>query len=307
MSTAATTTFPYPFYQVDVFTDKSYLGNPLAVVVVLDPALPVPTTAQMASFANWTNLSETTFLLPPTDPSKADYSVRIFTPTAELPFAGHPTLGTCRTFLEHTGVAINEPKKIVQECGVGLVELLVLQDGSISFVAPPLSKTGPVEEHAVKVVCDAMGIDRSDVVDTQWIVNGPTWFALLLKDVETVIKAKRIPTAQSKQYNFGIIGEYPAQYRQNPQDPLFEVRTFPHALADDEDPVTGSFNAGMAQWLIGTGVAPACYVASQGTAMGRQGRVMVKRDDSDVSIDEKERKLWIGGHSVFCIKGTVQI
>ncbi|KAF9908067.1 hypothetical protein BX616_000258 [Lobosporangium transversale] len=294
----------FPFYQVDVFSDKAYLGNPLAVVVALDPSLPRLTTEQMARFANWTNLSETTFLLPPTDPTKADYSIRIFTASTELPFAGHPTLGTCQAFIEHTG---STKKTIVQECGAGLIELQVSADGAIAFVAPPLTKTGTVEEEKVEIACKAMRIRREDVLETQWIVNGPHWFALLLKDVETVMKAERRPIEESKQLEFGIIGKYPEEQRQNPQDPLFEVRTFAHADGVDEDPVTGSFNAGMAQWLIGRGLAPASYVASQGTALGRRGRIVVRRDDSDTSLDEKDRKLWIGGHSVTCIKGNVQI
>ncbi|KAF8926689.1 hypothetical protein EDD21DRAFT_379303 [Dissophora ornata] len=302
MSTAS-----YPFYQVDVFTDKGYLGNPLAVVVVLDPTLPVPTEKQMAQFANWTNLSETTFLLPPTDPSKADYKVRIFTPASELPFAGHPTLGTCRVFLDHTAGASassknNESRKVVQECGVGLVELQVSPDSSIAFAAPPLSKTGAVEEDKVEIACQTMGIARSEVLDTQWIVNGPEWFALLVKDTETVLRAKRNPTTESKNLKWGIIGAYPQDQRKDlTKDPLFEVRTFPHGVGVDEDPVTGSFNAGMAQWLIGTGKAPTSYIASQGTAMGRRGKIVVKRDDND------SEKVWIGGHSVVCIKGVVQI
>ncbi|KAF9345396.1 hypothetical protein BGX34_004803 [Mortierella sp. NVP85] len=305
MSTSTT----YPFYQVDVFTDKGYRGNPLAVVVVLDPALPIPTTEQMRQFANWTNLSETTFLFPPLDPG-ADYRVRIFTPSTELPFAGHPTLGTCKAFLEHTGAANHKGshnKKIVQECGVGLVELLVSEDGSIAFAAPPLSKKGPVEEDKVQVVCHAMGINREDVLASQWIVNGPHWFALLVKDAQTVIKANSRPTEQSKQFEFGIIGEYPSDLRQNPQDPLFEVRTFPHVDGIDEDPVTGSFNAGAAQWFIEMGKVPASYIVSQGTVMGRQGRISVKRDDSNMTIDERERRVWIGGSTVICIRGTVEI
>ncbi|KAF8955818.1 hypothetical protein BGZ46_002539 [Entomortierella lignicola] len=300
-------TVTYPFFQVDVFTDKSYQGNPLAVVVVLDPAIPVPTDQQMAQFANWTNLSETTFLLPPTDPSKADYRVRIFTPASELPFAGHPTLGTCQVFLNHISATIDKPRKVVQECGVGLVELLCSQDGSIAFVAPPLSKTGVVEENKVLIACHAMGIDRQEILETQWIVNGPDWFALLVKDSETVLRAKSTPTEESRTIDFGIIGAYPEHQRKSPNDPLFEVRTFPHALMADEDPVTGSFNAGMAQWLIGAGLAPPSYVSSQGTAMGRKGRISVRRDDTDSSIAEKDRKIWVGGNTVVCIQGTVQI
>ncbi|KAF9978759.1 hypothetical protein BGZ73_000406 [Actinomortierella ambigua] len=298
----------YPFYQVDVFTSEGYYGNPLAVVVALDPSLPVPTTEQMARFANWTNLSETTFLLPPTDPNKADYHVRIFTPTTELPFAGHPTLGTCSVFLQHTKVQ-SFPRKVVQECGVGLVELNATTSTNIAFVAPPLAKTGPVDEAVIKTVCGAMGLDpKQDVLDSQWIENGPGWFALMVKDVETVMRAKRTMTEQSKLYEWGIIAKYPENgASRKPEDPLFEVRTFPHADNIDEDPVTGSFNAGMAQWLIGTGVAPPSYVSSQGTAMGRRGRILVRRDDSDTSLPENKRKIWIGGETTHCIQGVVRI
>ncbi|KAG0028891.1 hypothetical protein BGZ81_004351 [Podila clonocystis] len=262
----------YPFYQLDVFTDKAYYGNPLAVVVALEPSAPVPTDAQMAHFANWTNLPETTFLLPPTDPTKADYKVRIFTPACELPFAGHPTLGTCRAFLEYTKDQDRnnnsnknnndsqdgeggETRTIIQECGVGLVELLLtVSDNKLAFVAPPLTKSGTVEAEHVKVACDAMGLDyRTDVLDTQWIVCGPEWFALILKDTETVLKASCLPTK----------------------------------------------DAGMAQWLIGTGQAPPNYVASQGTVMNRKGKIYVDRSISG--------KIWIGGQTVICIRGTVVI
>ncbi|KAF9335706.1 hypothetical protein BGZ91_010390 [Linnemannia elongata] len=299
----------YPFYQLDVFTDKGYLGNPLAVIVALDPALPIPNDEQMQKIANWTNLSETTFLLPPTDPSKADYKVRIYTPVEELPFAGHPTIGTCRTFLEHTqgGVQQAKGKKVVQECGVGLVNLLVAEDGSIAFTAPPLSKTGPVEEEKVLVACKAMGIAREDVIDTQWVINGPHWFALQLKDVTTVLNASRIPNQESKKIKFGVVGLYSPQERQSADAPFCEIRAFPHSVNVDEDPVTGSFNAGVAQWLIGKGVAPAHYVASQGQAMGRRGRVVVHRDDSDLTLEVSKRPIWIGGESVICVRGTIQI
>ncbi|KAG0240410.1 hypothetical protein BGW41_007018 [Actinomortierella wolfii] len=256
----------YPFYQVDVFSKKPYYGNPLAVVVALDPSLPVPTTEEMARFANWTNLSETTFLLPPTHPTKADYRARIFTPRGELPFAGHPTLGTCSVFLNHLGSdaekgkPYEQPRKVVQECGVGLVELRAKSSTEIAFAAPPVMKEGPVEASTVQIP-----------------------------------------------YEFGIIGKYPSDTVKKPDDPLFEVRAFPHADLIEEDPVTGSFNAGMAQWLIGNGVAPPKYVASQGTVMGRGGRVLVERDDSDASVPEGERKIWIGGEIHFCIEGSVTI
>ncbi|KAF8935773.1 hypothetical protein BGZ47_009787 [Haplosporangium gracile] len=304
---AASTTSTYPFYQIDVFTDKGFLGNPLAVIVALDPSLPTPTDDQMSRVANWTNLSETTFLLPPSDPTKADYKVRIFTPNVELPFAGHPTIGTCRAFLEHTR---SKKKHVVQECEVGLVELQVADDGSIAFTAPPLCKTGPVKEETVRVVCESMGIARDDVLDTQWVVNGPYWFALLLKDVETVLKASRIPTPASKQFEFGIVGKYPTAEGQDKGDgssPFFEIRAFPHLDLIDEDPVCGSFNAGVAQWLIGNGVAPASYVASQGLAMGRRGRIVVHRDDSDLSLEASKRAVWVGGQTVICIQGAIQV
>ncbi|KAG0229279.1 hypothetical protein BGW42_001673 [Actinomortierella wolfii] len=302
----------YPFYQVDVFSKKPYYGNPLAVVVALDPSLPVPTTEEMARFANWTNLSETTFLLPPTDPTKADYRARIFTPRGELPFAGHPTLGTCSVFLNHLGSdaekgkPYEQPRKVVQECGVGLVELRANSPTEIAFAAPPLMKEGSVEASVVQIVCKSMGIDpEKDVIDSQWITNGPAWFALLLKDVDTVLRAKSIMTEESKPYEFGIIGKYPSDTVKKPDDPLFEVRAFPHADLIEEDPVTGSFNAGMAQWLIGNGVAPPKYVASQGTAMGRGGRVLVERDDSDASVPEGERKIWIGGEKLIVSIGFI--
>ncbi|KAF9920999.1 hypothetical protein FBU30_009021 [Linnemannia zychae] len=283
----------FPFYQIDVFTDKGFLGNPLAVIVALDPTLPTLTHEQMSQIASWTNLSETTFLLPPSNP-KADYKVHIYTPNYELPFAGHPTLGTCRVFLEHTR---SVKKNIVQECGVGLVEIKVLDDdGSIAFTAPPLIKTGPVEEETVVTVCETIGIARDDVLDTQWIVNGPEWFALLVKDAETVLKASRIPTVASKKFEFGIVGKYPdVEVNKDKDSPCFEIRAFPHKDQIDEDPVCGSFNAGVAQWLIGNGVAPASYVASQGLAMGRRGRIVVRRDDSDLSLQATKRPIWVGG------------
>ncbi|KAK3835026.1 MAG: antisense-enhancing sequence [Linnemannia gamsii] len=311
MAISPSTTFP--FYQIDVFTSKGFLGNPLAVIVALDTTLPVPSNDQMQQIASWTNLSETTFLLPPTDPSKADYRVRIFTPNCELPFAGHPTIGTCRGFLEYTR---SEKKTIVQECEAGLIELKVSEsDGSIAFVAPPLRKTGPVEEETVKAVCESMGIAREDVLDTQWVVNGPHWFALLLKDAETVLKASRIPTVESKKFEFGIVGKYPSTAasgagqndKKDGDSPFFEIRAFPHVDLIDEDPVCGSFNAGVAQWLIGNGVAPPSYVASQGLALGRRGRIVIHRDDSDLSVQESKRAVWVGGQTVICIKGTIQV
>ncbi|KAG0289004.1 hypothetical protein BGZ98_004020, partial [Dissophora globulifera] len=308
MSFAPTT---YPFYQVDVFTDKAYYGNPLAVVVLLDTSLPVPTDAQMARFANWTNLSETTFLLPPTDPSKADYKVRIFSPTSELLFAGHPTLGTCRIFLEYTKdkttysnssskvqeATTTTTRTIVQECRVGLVELLYnTQNDTLAFVAPPLLKSGSVDPQLIQIACDTMGLDpKTDILDSQWIVCGSEWFALVVKDRDTLMRANSSPTEQSKKLKFGVIARYSQDQIHDPStDPLFEVRAFPHVSNVTEDPVCGAFNAGMAQWLIGSGLAPPSYVSSQGTAMDRQGRIYVSRDETG--------KIWIGGQTVICVQ-----
>ncbi|KAG0240411.1 hypothetical protein BGW41_007019 [Actinomortierella wolfii] len=313
-------TIEYPFYQVDVFTDEGYYGNPLAVVVALDPALPVPDDEAMLRFARWTNLSETTFLLPPTDPSTADYRVRIFTPAGELPFAGHPTLGTCKVFLLHNDRSvISDHLNIVQECSIGLVRIRVSPGSAkgsketISFIAPPLLKSGTVEGENVEIACDAMGLDMAtDVLDSQWIVTGSQWFALLVKDVETVMRAKRTPTEQSKRLKFGIIARYQstestAAHTGSGEQPLFEVRTFPHAGNIEEDPITGAFHAGMAKWLIGKGLAPPRYIVSQGTALGRRGRVLVECDDTDLSKPESLRDIWIGGKVVPCIQGNVRM
>jgi PhzF family phenazine biosynthesis protein len=273
-----------PFNQVDVFATAPYKGNPVAVV--LDGAR--LTTAEMQAFAHWTNLSETTFVLPPTA-QDADYQVRIFTPTSELPFAGHPTLGTCHAWLS----ALGQPKQrgvIVQQCGAGLIPVHQTT-GGLAFAAPPLIRSGPVEESVVEHIADVLGIRRADILDAEWVDNGPGWVAILLKSAEAVLKLR----PGFVDLDLGVVGPYPAG---SPQ--AFEVRAFfPKDGSTVEDPVTGSLNASLAQWLIRTGRATAPYVVSQGTALGRSGRVHITCDP--------EGKLWIGGGTVTCIAGYVEL
>ena len=269
------------FRQIDVFTDVGYLGNPLAVVVDGTDL----STEQMQQFANWTNLSETTFLLPPTDPA-ADYQVRIFTPVLELPFAGHPTIGSCRVWLD-TGGAPARPDVIVQQCAAGLISLR--RDGQrLAFAAPPLRRSGPVDQQTLAQLIQALGIRPSDVVDSAWIDNGPGWVGVLLASAERVLAVKPAFAAM----DIGVVGPYP------PGAPhALELRAFfPKDGVLLEDPVTGSLNASVAQWLLGSGRVQTPYIASQGTAIGRAGRVHVAVADNEI---------WIGGDTVTCISGTV--
>jgi PhzF family phenazine biosynthesis protein len=272
------------FRQVDVFTDTPYLGNPVAVVLGADGV----SDEQMQSLARWTNLSETTFVLAPRD-SSADYRVRIFTPGNELPFAGHPTLGTCHAWLEAGGRPA-KPDVIVQECGAGLVSIRRTEAG-LAFAAPPLLRGGPVDEAVTARVVKALNIAPSDIVDIQWADNGPGWVAVLLASADAVL-AVRPGTVD---LDIGIAGLYPAG---SPQ--AIEVRAFsPQVGSGVEDPVTGSLNASLAQWLLGTGRVTAPYVAGQGTALGRRGRVHVSTDG--------DGQVWVGGGSVTCVTGTVRL
>jgi PhzF family phenazine biosynthesis protein len=272
------------FRQVDVFTDVPYLGNPLAVVLDADGL----SDEQMARFANWTNLSETTFVLPPRD-AAADYRVRIFTPSGELPFAGHPTLGTCHAWLAAGG----QPKVeglVVQECGAGLVP--VRQDGDgLAFAAPPLLRSGPVAEDLADRIAGILRIRRDEIVDLQWADNGPGWIAVLLASADAVLAVRPGLVALM----IGVVGPYPAG---SPQ--AVEVRAFfPQNGSTVEDPVTGSLNASVAQWLLGSKHVTAPYIASQGTAIGRRGRV-------HISLDELGQ-VWVGGQTTTCVTGTVHI
>lgn len=273
------------FTQLDVFTATPLKGNPLAVVHDAEGL----SDAQMAAFARWTNLSETTFLLPPTDPA-ADYRVRIFTPDRELPFAGHPTLGSCHAWLAAGGAAKRDGE-VVQECGVGLVR--IRRDGTrLAFAAPPLRRSGPVDAATLDHIARSLRVKRSAIRAAHWVSNGPHWVAALLGSRDEVLALKPDFAAMGE-LELGVVAPCDAGH-----DAQFEVRAFVPTLGVQEDPVTGSLNAGLAQWLIGAGLAPARYVAAQGTAMGRAGRVFVERLGDDT---------WIGGDSVIVVRGEVTL
>jgi PhzF family phenazine biosynthesis protein len=275
---------PRPITYVDVFTDEPYRGNPVAVVHDATGL----STEDMRRFANWTNLSETTFLLPPTEPG-ADYLLRIFTPSAELPFAGHPTLGSCHAWLAAGGTPAADGE-VVQQCAAGLVKIRRGAD-RLAFAAPPLVRSGPVESDLLADVVAALGVEPSAVVDSAWVDNGPGWLAVLLASAEEVLAVRPSYINQ----DIGVVGGYPAG---SPE--AYEVRAFfPVGTELREDPVTGSLNASVAQWLLGSGRASAPYVAGQGTALGRAGRAHVSRDDDGT--------IWIGGGTVTCVEGEVQL
>lgn len=360
MTTAVHTTPPLrqrPFMQVDVFTAVPYLGNPLAVVLdgtgLSDEA--------MQSFARWTNLSETTFVLPPTPAGRAagaDYRVRIFTPGCELPFAGHPTLGTCHAWLAHggqpqaTGPA-GEIIEVRQECAVGVVALRPLAGGTtasatesatgsssgpattsspverpastvrMAFAAPPLTRSTPEAAHLAQVLA-ALGLQPAQVLAAQSLNNGPEWLGLLLDSPDTVLALSPDHAAlRALNQKVGVAALQPA----TPDLPLIArssrearafatsasavpddepdlwVRAFAAPVGVDEDPVTGSLNASLAQWLMADGLLPAhrshAYTATQGQALGRDGLVFLSRDDSG--------QVWVGGDVSACIRGTVTL
>jgi PhzF family phenazine biosynthesis protein len=271
------------FSQVDVFTDRPYFGNPLGVVIDADGL----STDAMQQFAAWTNLSETTFLLPPS--GEADYRARIFTPVGELPFAGHPTLGSCHVWLE-SGGRPKAPDRIVQECGAGLIT--IQSSGTrLAFSAPPLVRSGPVESAVLEKIVATAGIDARTIVDAEWVDNGPGWVAVLLESASAVLAVR----PGFVDLDLGVVGPYP------PGSPhAFEVRAFfPKQGSTVEDPVTGSLNASVAQWLVRTGRAKPPYVVSQGTALGRAGRVHITMDAAG--------SIWVGGQTITCINGRVEL
>ena len=281
------------FAQVDVFTATPYLGNPVAVV--LDGT--GLSTQDMQAFTDWTNLSEATFVLPPTQP-EADYALRIFCPGRELPFAGHPTLGSCHAWLDAGGVP--QGAEVVQECAVGLVR--IRRDGQrLAFAAPPLRRSGALPEDEVLRIAHGLGVTRQDILHHAWCDNGPQWRGVMMASSEQVLALK--PNAQILAgMEVGVIAPLDKPLLRGPDDSAeaFEVRAFfPGNAGLTEDPVTGSLNAALGQWLIGAGLAPAHYVARQGTAMGRAGRVHVQLDE--------QGQVWVGGESVVCIQGHVKI
>lgn len=301
-----------PFHQVDVFTATSLRGNPLAVVLDGEDL----SDAHMQSFAAWTQLSETTFVLPPTPAGRAhgaDYRVRIFTPGGELPFAGHPTLGTAHAWLQ-AGGRPHQAECIVQECGVGLV-MLRQQDGRYAFAAPALRRTD-ANPALLGDALAALGLGTEEVLAAQNLDNGPHWLGLLLPDVQTVLSLNpdhaalkqlgiKVGVAAKRNPSDGLIRRASREARAfsghtTPADTTdLEVRAFAAPVGITEDPVTGSLNASLAQWLIADGHMPERYRARQGTALGRAGEVFVHRD--------ADAQVWVGGDVVACIQGTVQL
>ena len=308
-----------PFQQVDVFTDTPYRGNPLAVVLDAEGLA----DEAMQRFARWTNLSETTFLLPPTDPA-ADYRVRIFTPGGELPFAGHPTLGTCHAWLRAGGVP-KTPGRVVQQCGAGLVQIRRETGHAagerLAFAAPPLKRSAPSPMLLAKVA-NALGLKAAQIGAAQLLDNGPAWLGLLLADDEAVLSLRPdhralrelgqkvgvagVPAApeaplliarsnrEARAFGGAVVAEHAPALKVD-----VEVRAFAAPVGVDEDPVTGSLNASLAQWLIADGHLPARYVAGQGQCLDRDGKVFIERDADD--------QVWVGGHSTTCVEGEVRL
>ncbi|NCE87993.1 MULTISPECIES: PhzF family phenazine biosynthesis protein [Pseudomonas] len=277
----------FDFKQLDVFSGVPLKGNPLAVVLGADSL----TDRQMADFANWTNLSETTFLLEPRD-ARADYRVRIFTTLTELPFAGHPTLGSCQAWLQAGGLPKGE--EIIQECEIGLVRIR-RRGNELAFIAPPLLRSGLVEAALLERVRLGLGLAPEAIVRSQWVDNGAGWMAVMLAERDQVL-ALQPDYAQLQGLAVGVIA--PCDPERDRVDTQFEVRAFIAGDGAPEDPATGSLNAGVAQWLLGEGLAPERYVVSQGTAIGRAGRIYVERQGAEI---------WIGGAVTGCIEGRVQL
>ena len=277
----------FDFKQLDVFSSVSLKGNPLAVVFGADSL----TDQQMADFANWTNLSETTFLLTPRDP-RADYRVRIFTTLQELPFAGHPTLGSCHAWLQAGGIPKGE--EIIQECEIGLVRIR-RQGDELAFIAPPWLRSGPVEAPVLERIRLALGLAPEAILRSQWVDNGAGWLAVMLADRNQVLGLQP-DYSQLLGLAVGVIG--PCDPTRDDVDAQFEVRAFIAGDGAPEDPATGSLNAGVAQWLLAEGLAPERYVVSQGTALGRAGRIRIERQGEEI---------WVGGAVAVCIEGRLQL
>jgi len=276
------------FQMVDVFSQDAFCGNPLAVVFSADDL----STEQMQHITRWMNLSETVFLQKPEHPD-ADYKVRIFTLTHELPFAGHPTLGSCHAWLQAGGQQKNS-NYIIQECGAGLIKIK-REHQKLAFAAPPLIRSGEVDTKDLKMICRVLGIAASDIVASQWIDNGPGWVGVLLDSADTVLKLKP-QSNPDDHFDIGIVGPYPESHECD-----FELRAIfnDHSGSLREDPVTGSLNASVAQWLIEKGHAPVSYIASQGTVLQRKGRIYLDRDNAG--------QVWVGGCSHSRVTGKLEL
>lgn len=276
---------------IDVFADRPFAGNPLAVVMDAEGL----SSEQMQQLTRWLNLSETAFVLPATTP-EADYKVRIFTLARELPFAGHPTLGSCHAWLQAGGEP-RAPGVVVQECGSGLVQ--VRRDSAgVAFAAPPLLRSGPVDDTLLGELAAVLGINREEVVDARWVDNGPGWVAVLLKDAQTVLALDPDFSVYSGggSLDLGLVGPYPAD------SPFaYELRALFSGERGEmrEDPVTGSLNASVAQWMLETGRFRAPYVVSQGTRLGRRGRPRIDADEQGT--------VWVGGDAVTLIDGEINL
>lgn len=267
------------FLEIDVFATGAFTGNPLAVICRADDL----SDEQMQQIASWTNFSETTFLLEPTNP-EADYRVRIFTPVEEYAFAGHPTLGSARAWLELGNTPRNQGR-VIQECGVGNVEVRI-QDDSLAFATPPLKRDGELSPEERDEVCEAFGVEKRLLIDAAFGDNGPGWKLALLDGLDALRALKKPADSDLKVAFAALTGG---------TDPAYELRAFTPTF---EDPVTGSANGAMAQWLRGRGDVPARYTVSQGTALGRDGRVEITDDGSDI---------WVGGRAQVRVRGTLEV
>lgn len=276
------------FRQVDVFGDAPGAGNPVAVVLDAEGL----SDDELRRFSVWTNLSECTFVLPPTD-SAADYRVRIFSLSTELPFAGHPTLGTARAWLD-AGGAPADPSTVIQQCDAGLIRVRV-DDDSLAFASPPRIRSGAVAPELVAELIEILGLDAAQVVDAEWLDNGPGWVGLLLDSADALLGIRPDVSGHPGVWDIGVIGPH-----QEGSEVAFELRAF-FTDGDEplrEDPVTGSLNGAAAEWLLASGRATAPYLAAQGTAIGRRGRIR---------IDQDAGRLWVGGRADVIVSGTVEL
>lgn len=273
-----------PFSLVDVFGVTPFSGNPLAVIAEADGL----SAAEMQAIAGWTNLSETAFLLPPTDPG-ADYRVRIFTTLRELPFAGHPTLGSCHAWLAAGGRA-RDPGTVVQQCGAGLIPIRASGE-RLAFAEPPLLRDGPPDDAELDEALSVLRLDRSAVVEARWIDNGPGWLGLMLRSADAVL-AVEPARHHPRHVDIGLVGPHAPG-----GEAAFELRAFFTGPAGSivEDPVTGSLNASVAQWIFASGRARGRYVAAQGTRLGRTGRVHAEVDEDGC--------VWVGGRTATLFSG----